>query len=157
MKIEDTLNAYNELVTLKDSWKQQGFKNVEIVLILTSLISKLATIDNISLSELKSFIIKALTELHPLQEITHKQELTTIDPTDAYEELIDLKNSWKQRGLKPPDIVGILATLITRFAIASEIPLDKFLNIMQGLFTDLYTGETIDRMKISPIKDNLPS
>lgn len=155
MKTEDIVNAYTELTNLRNSWKLRGFENTEIVTILTAAISSLAITDDVPLSDLKTIMAKLITDLYPLQAVTYNQKPTTIEPENAYSELVDLKNSWKERGLDAPTTVGVLAALIARFGIGNDIPLTKFLDLMRGLFIDLYAGEVVNDLK--PIKDNLPS
>lgn len=54
-----------------------------------------------------------------------------------YNELVALKESWRKRGILASDAFLALASMLARFAIANNIPIESACKAIRILFTDL--------------------
>lgn len=73
---------------------------------------------------------------------------------DAWDELVKLKNSWKEQGLKSSTAVLLLTSMICRFAIANNINLQELQDDIKELINILYNDLKEHETKI-PLSDVL--
>ena len=64
-----------------------------------------------------------------------------LDINDAWTELVNLKDSWRKRELPAQNAIILLASMLARFSLANNVPIEETCihvnEIMRALYEDL--------------------